>query len=454
MYRITINNFRCYEKVSMTFRKGINLLIGDNAVGKTSLLRACNLVINSFFSGYSDEYTKWKSADNDDFREIKSEDVQTDELPIKIGFQLSETDMPCIALPDGTSTCLYDTNSLLDLSYPEYYIEKKSKKNSRNLITGLKPFKEFAALLQAHSHGMVDGKVIQFNALPLYAYFTTEDIHSTRKFDKEKREFKKYPQKPSFGYVESFDCRGLLDCWIKRLLVLKEAKKGDQEIECVRRAIISALGPDGCNIIADMEVRSNANEVYFIFCDGREVRSDLLSDGYRRLVSIVIDLSFRCALLNKIKFGEEAYRHTHGTVIIDEIDEHLHPDLQARILKSLHNTFPKLQLIVSTHAPLVMSSVETNDDNVVYKLEYQDGVYTHKELNTYGLDASTIMDVYMGQVPRDITVDVEIKAIEKQIDAENYKAAREALDIMLERPGGKDNPELANLDATLSFFEE
>ena len=68
MRNIVIKNFRCYENKSIEFRSGINLLIGDNSVGKTSLLRACNLVMNSFFSGYSDENTTWKSADNDDFR--------------------------------------------------------------------------------------------------------------------------------------------------------------------------------------------------------------------------------------------------------------------------------------------------------------------------------------------------------------------------------------------------
>ncbi len=54
MRQIIINNFRCYEEKVIRFRRGINLLIGDNSVGKTSLLRACNLVMNAFFSGYSD----------------------------------------------------------------------------------------------------------------------------------------------------------------------------------------------------------------------------------------------------------------------------------------------------------------------------------------------------------------------------------------------------------------
>lgn len=49
MQDITIKNFRCYEEKSIEFRRGVNLLIGDNSVGKTSLLHACNLVVNSFF---------------------------------------------------------------------------------------------------------------------------------------------------------------------------------------------------------------------------------------------------------------------------------------------------------------------------------------------------------------------------------------------------------------------
>lgn len=448
MHKITITNFRCYKEQTITFRRGINLLIGDNSSGKTSLLKACNLVANSFFCGYSDEYTTWKSAEDDDFREIVGDDFKANEMPICIAFELSETDCPEIVLADGRRWSLHAPNG------PGLRIEKRSKKNARNLITGLKPLKDYAALLQRNSH-IIEGEAeLQRNALPLFAYFTTEDIHSIRKFDKEKKEFKKYPQKPSFGYFESFDCRGLLDCWLKRLLVLKESGKGETEIACVREAVAEALGAGGCNIIADMKVMVNAGEVRFVFCDGREVRSDLLSDGYRRLVGIVVDIAFRCAILNKVKFGERAYRETHGTVIIDEIDEHLHPELQARVLKSLHNTFPKIQFIVSTHAPLVMSSVEPNADNVVYRLEFNNGEYSHAELVTYGLDASTIMDVYMGQVPRDLAVDKEIKSIEAQIDAGRYAQAREGLERMLERPGGNANPELSKIEATLSFFED
>ena len=360
------------------------MLIGDNSVGKTSLLRACNLVMNAFFSGYSDENTLWISADNNDFRS-----TGITEQPVEIMFHPGEWDFPVISTPIGES---YSLNINEELK-----IEKKSKKNSRNLVSSLKPLKEYAFTLNLFSHVAVKDKGIsQINPLPVFASFTTEDIHSERKFDKER--FKVYVHKPSFGYYKSYDCRGLFECWIKRLLVLKEAQKGEYEINSVRNAIIDALGSNGCNIISDIDIRHNEGKVYFKFVDGRESESALLSDGYRRLVNIVMDIAFRCALLNKLMFGEQCYKQTHGTVIIDEIDEHLHPALQVRVLKALQDTFPKIQFIVSTHAPLVMSSVEPrkdengNDINVVYRLEYADGIYSHKELKPYGLDANLILE--------------------------------------------------------------
>lgn len=444
MRDITIKNFRCYEEKSIEFRRGVNLLIGDNSVGKTSLLYACNLVMNAFFSGYSDENTVWISADKNDFR-----NTGIMEQFIEIIFHPGEWDFPVISTPIGESYSL-DINE--DLK-----IEKKSKKNSRNLKTGLITLRNYASNMKLWSHIILKDKSIQqINSLPVYACFTTEDIHSTLKLNQNK--FKTYIQKPSFGYYGCFDCRGLLECWIKRLLVLKEAQRGNEEINSVRNAIMEALGPNGCNIISDIDIRHNEGKVYFIFVDGRESESALLSDGYRRLVNIVIDIAFRCALLNKSMFGDQCYKHTHGTVIIDEIDEHLHPALQVRVLKALQDTFPKIQFIVSTHAPLVMSSVEPrkdekgNDINVVYKLEYSDGKYSHKELNIYGMDASTIIETYMGQPSRDLKVNTDIKTILELIDKGDIQTARKLLKELEQNIAGGD-PELTRMEALISFME-
>lgn len=444
MKDITISNFRCYNNTTMEFRKGINLLIGDNSSGKTSLIRACNFVANSLFCGYSDENTVWKSVDDDDFKlNIDANNTILPEQPVSISFHLATWDLSPIKADDALVSFDYDT---------QLHIEKKSKKNSRNLLTGLSTLKTYAATLYSNSHLKIGNDVVQQNVLPVYACFTTEDIHASRKIDRQK--FKEYAQKPSFGYFECYDCRGLFDYWLERLLVLQEAEIGEQEIECVRKAISKCLGVNGAGIIEDMVIRPVRGKVFFKYTDGRYVESSMLSDGYKRLVNIVVDIAIRCALLNKGMYGSEAYKQTHGTVIIDEIDEHLHPALQSKVLKSLHQTFPEIQFIVSTHAPLVMSSVEKSKDNVVYRLWYdeEEHDYKHVELNTYGLDSNLILEEEMFVDSRDSIVSEQLKDI-KRLVSERKLAEAKTLLADLETKTSPSQPSLIKIHSLINRLE-
>ena len=428
----------------MEFRKGINLLIGDNSSGKTSLIRACNFVANSLFCGYSDENTVWKSVDDDDFKlNIDANNTILPEQPVSISFHLATWDLNPIKADDALVSFDYDT---------QLHIEKKSKKNSRNLLTGLSTLKTYAATLYSNSHLKIGDAVVQQNVLPVYACFTTEDIHASRKIDRQK--FKEYAQKPSFGYFECYDCRGLFDYWLERLLVLQEAEIGEQEIECVRKAISKCFGVNGAGIIEDMVIRPVRGKVFFKYTDGRYVESSMLSDGYKRLVNIVVDIAIRCALLNKGMYGSEAYWQTHGTVIIDEIDEHLHPALQSKVLKSLHQTFPEIQFIVSTHAPLVMSSVEKSKDNVVYRLWYdeEEHDYKHVELNTYGLDSNLILEEEMFVDSRDSIVSEQLKDI-KRLVSERKLAEAKTLLADLETKKSPSQPSLIKIHSLINRLE-
>lgn len=445
MKDIRISNFRCYDDKTMDFRKGINLLIGDNSSGKTSLIRACNFVANSLFCGYSDENTVWKSVDDADFKmNVDANNTILPEAPIAISFHLGLSDIYPIIDAEGET---------IDFDYStELHLEKKSKKNSRNLIQGLVPLKNYAAQLYSNSHVKQGDSFVQNNVLPVYACFTTEDIHASRKIDRNK--FKEYAQKPSFGYFECYDCRGLFDYWLERLLVLQEAESGEQEINCVKKAIQKCLGADGCNIIEDMVLRPVRGKVYFKYTDGRFVESSMLSDGYKRLVNIVVDIAIRCALLNKTMLGDEAFMHTHGTVIIDEIDEHLHPALQSKVLKALHTTFPNVQFIVSTHAPLVISSVENTDENVVYRLWYNHEThqYEHMELRTYGLDSNLILEEEMMVGTRDSSVEQKLKDIQQLVSMRKLEEAKEQLAV-LETITSPDQPSLVKIRSIINRLE-
>jgi len=76
-----------------------------------------------------------------------------------------------------------------------------------------------------------------------------------------------------------------------------------------------------------------------------------LSDGYSAIISIVTELLLRMESHNVKSYDLE------GVVIIDEIETHLHVDLQKKILPFLTDFFPKIQFVVSTHSPFVLSSL-------------------------------------------------------------------------------------------------
>ena len=419
MKHIKLENYRCYELLPLSFKSKTTLLVGDNSSGKTTIIRALRSVLSSFFTGYSDENTRFVGLAEDDFTVKMTDSGTTNDKPIVVEFDLL-----------GISATL----------------SRNSRKNERTLTTGLKPITLYAKDLQK----TLFENDIQVKPLPLFASFSTEDIHSNRKFSMEP--FKQYAHKPSFGYYECLQGDGFFRYWTKRLLVLKEGGKGVIELFCVRQAIQNTLGVNGCNIINDMEIRHNQSKVYYHFTDGREIDSDNLSDGYKRLVNMVTDLAFRCALLNQGIYGEEACLKTKGTVLIDEIDLHLHPTLQSIVIKSLQNAFPNLQFVITTHAPMVMTSIQSNKENGIYMLSYsKENGYKAVDVDLYGLDASTILDVVLDVTPRSKDVDDRLNTLFQFIDTDDYANAKIILTEMKEEFG--DNlPELARAEAMLNFL--
>jgi len=76
-----------------------------------------------------------------------------------------------------------------------------------------------------------------------------------------------------------------------------------------------------------------------------------LSDGYSAILTIVTELLLRMEAHKAKNYDME------GLVLIDEIETHLHVELQKKILPFLTDFFPKTQFIVTTHSPFVLSSI-------------------------------------------------------------------------------------------------
>ena len=93
-----------------------------------------------------------------------------------------------------------------------------------------------------------------------------------------------------------------------------------------------------------------------------------LSAGYQSLLWIIMMMAFRLCQLNPSIID---YQTAPGIVLIDEVDMHLHPRWQWRIVNALKETFPKVQFILATHAPIIISSckdahlIQIDDDHAV-----------------------------------------------------------------------------------------
>lgn len=83
-----------------------------------------------------------------------------------------------------------------------------------------------------------------------------------------------------------------------------------------------------------------------------------MSSGYSAVFEIINDLTMRME-------GKQA-KDKEGIVLIDEIDTHLHLELQRTILPFLTELFPNIQFIVSTHSPFILNSI---DNAVIFDLE-------------------------------------------------------------------------------------
>lgn len=91
--------------------------------------------------------------------------------------------------------------------------------------------------------------------------------------------------------------------------------------------------------------------------DGREAFSfNELSDGYSSVIYIVSDLILRMDK-NWLLDNEISQYNYQGIVLIDELETHLHIELQKKILPFLTEFFPRLQFIVTTHSPYILNSI-------------------------------------------------------------------------------------------------
>ncbi|SCN03749.1 AAA family ATPase [Bacillus wiedmannii] len=134
----------------------------------------------------------------------------------------------------------------------------------------------------------------------------------------------------------------------------------------------------------DLTLHFDYKNYNFLILEPNKEPYDLtrLSSGFSSIFSILAELIMRMESSRTHLYDVE------GIVIIDEIEAHLHVSLQKKIFKFLTDFFPKVQFIISTHSPFVLSSV---NDAIIYDL-YEGAAY--KDLSNYSYEA--IVEDFLG----------------------------------------------------------
>lgn len=137
-----------------------------------------------------------------------------------------------------------------------------------------------------------------------------------------------------------------------------------------------------------------------------------LSDGYSAILNIIMDLILR------MEKKKRAIYDVEGIVLIDEIETHLHIELQKKIMPFLTDFFPNIQFIITTHSPFVLSSL---DNAVIYDLEKRIKV---EDLSSYSYEGIVEgyfdVDKYSDEIKEkllryeQLVNDVDITDIEKE----------------------------------------
>ena len=171
-----------------------------------------------------------------------------------------------------------------------------------------------------------------------------------------------------------------------------------------------------------------------------------LSDGYHVFIALVADIARRAVMLNEID-GAHAPARVEGVVLIDELDLHLHPRWQRVALPRLREAFPRLQLVVSTHSPQILSSAENRQVRRLVNGRLQaDHVFVE------GRDTNAILREYMHTEDRDGEGTRELQTLHDFIDKGCRNEAEALYKKLLARWGDLD-PDLIEAKVLLDLEE-
>lgn len=407
--RINLINYKAIKELVINLKPGVNLLIGDNGAGKTSVLEGIAAALGGLFVNVEGVSTK----------NILKGDVH---IQIESVGDSSTAVRYCEPTVAG---CSLSTNTGDYFSWNRVKEEVSSKRtwtDDRRVCSWMKQITNEP-----------------YSVLPLISFQSAARAWKGKRGDFG-MDFQKMPDDRRCGYIgclsSSLDVKSIQQWCIKQEIMTLHRDGVIGEYETFKD-IISIF-------MKEINELDKAPKIYYspkfnelVYKDNREEMAiSKLSAGYQSLLWMIMDLAYRVCLLNP---GLCDRTQIQGIVLIDEVDIHLHPKWQWNIIKALRTTFKKVQFIIATHSPIVISSAE--EANLILLDDKQEVVYLPE---CYGYAVEDVLYYRQESVSRPKDVKLLIDKINEALEEEEFDEADKALEE-LRLILGEDNSEFKKM---------
>ena len=384
--QIGITYFRCFESLSIPLQPDVNVFVGVNGAGKTAILDAMAMVLWDVVAANGGGGKRERSAQNVSLRlsDINIPPNSTD------SFGLAER-RDFVQVRARADNYYRVPNSTPDLEWQEHISFKPpagfsyDNRNSERLSAIYRYFDDiWQEIRKSGPKALISIPLVAYyranrrlNSLPDLGQVFNIKIERHEAFRNALNAGANYDAMLLWFYQrENQELR-------ERLQVRQDLAFQLPELEAVRSAIFK--------VIDDVEniAFGGSPPTLKIALKGKTALDlEQMSDGYRNLLALVMDFARRLAQANP---GWDNPLDAPGILLIDEIELHLHPRWQQQVIPKLQEAFPNTQLIVTTHSPQVVTTVESAGILIV-----ENGQVRQCPAPTFGARSSDVISEVLG----------------------------------------------------------
>ena len=446
---IRLKNFRCYEDLTVPLHEQLTVLVAPNGQGKTAILDAIGISLWTYVRGFDLGENPSLDIYVDDIRLIldkrQDQSTMTRQLPTEIiATNINNFQWMRFREDEKNNGKTYEDKNAEKLNNESKEIQQSIRKTDKQIKT-LPIFLHYGV-----NRGLGRGETFSSPTLKLdfIDYSNIDENRNIRTFayheclfsKSDYRNFKRWFHSVSMDYINN----------IIKALGTTINKYDIDNFETYQKKLNTPISSISIPVNEILKSSGWGNPSLIDFFDiglehkhhGR-LKISQLSDGIRNIFGMISDIAYRCYLLNS-HLDKESAKETEGIVLIDEVDMHLHPAWQQTILQDLQTAFPKLQFIVTTHSPQVLTTVPAECIRII------DGQNIYfASAGTKGAEASRLLDRIFGvknRPPQDentlMLAEYRRLVYKDEWNSEKALELRKQLDVIFQ----DEEPELTALD--------